>query len=74
MTEHPIVPLELPKGKLRPRNKLPKNRLVLNLKSNGVELSFYSDATSELILEVVDRVAPNSAVSITPQSIVIYCS
>lgn len=55
MTEHPIVPLELPKGKLRPRNKLPKNRLVLNLKSNGVELSFYSDATSELMLEVVDR-------------------
>ena len=53
MTEHPIVPLELPKGKLRPRNKLPKNRLVLNLKSNGVELSFY---TSELMLEVVDRV------------------
>ena len=42
-------------GKLRPRNKLPKNRLVLNLKSNGVELSFYSDATSELMLEVVDR-------------------
>ena len=56
MTEHPIVPLELPKGKLRPRNKLPKNRLVLNLKSKGVELSFYSDATSELMLEVVDRV------------------
>ena len=56
MTEHPIVPLELPKGKLRPRNKLPKNRLVLNLKSNGGELSFYSDATSELMLEVVDRV------------------
>ena len=57
MTEHPIVPLELPKGKLRPRNKLPKNRLVLNLKSNGVELSLfaYSDATSELMLEVVDR-------------------
>ena len=45
MTEHPIVPLELPKGKLRPRNKLPKNRPVLNLKSNGVEMSFYSDAT-----------------------------
>ena len=56
MTEHPIVSLELPKGKLRPRNKLPKNRLVLNLKSNGVELSFYSDATNELMLEVVDRV------------------
>ena len=56
MTEHPIVPLELTKGKLRPRNKLPKNRLVLNLKSNGVEMSFYSDATNELMLEVVDRV------------------
>ena len=55
MTEHPIVPLELPKGKLRTRNKLPKNRLVLNLKSNGVELSLYSDATNELMLEVVDR-------------------
>ena len=53
MTEHPIVPLELPKGKLRPRNKLPKNRPVLNLKSNGV---VYSDATNELMLEVVDRV------------------
>ena len=50
MTEHPIVPLELPKGKLRPRNKLLKNRLVLNLKSNGVELPFYSDATNELML------------------------
>ncbi|MDD6421168.1 MAG: hypothetical protein PUF91_07160 [Lactobacillus delbrueckii] len=56
MTEHPIVQLELPKGKLRPRNKIPKNRLVLNLKSKGVELSFYSDATNELMLEVVDRV------------------
>ncbi|MHC6248174.1 hypothetical protein ACYSJL_10050 [Lactobacillus delbrueckii] len=50
-----IVPLELPKDRIRPRNKLPKNRLVLNLKSNGVELSFYSDATRELMLEVVDR-------------------
>ena len=56
MTEHPIVPFELPKDKLRPRNKLPKNRLVLNLKSKGVELSFYSDATNGLMLEVVDRV------------------
>ena len=56
MTEHPIVPLELPKDRIRPRNKLPKNRLVLNLKSNGVEMSFYSDATNELMLEVVDRV------------------
>ena len=55
MTEHPIVPLELPKSKLRTRNKLPKNRLVLNLKSNGVELSFYSDAINELMIEVVDR-------------------
>ena len=54
MTEHPIVPLELPKEKIRPRNKLPKNRLVLNLKSKGVELSFYSDATNGLMLEVVD--------------------
>ena len=55
MTKHPIVPLELPKDRISPRNKLPKNRLVLNLKSNGVELSFYSDATRELMLEVVDR-------------------
>ncbi|MBT8940492.1 hypothetical protein BTI77_08680 [Lactobacillus delbrueckii subsp. bulgaricus] len=56
MTEHAIVSLELPKDRIRPRNnKLPKNRLVLNLKSNGVELSFYSDATNELMLEAVDR-------------------
>ena len=55
MTEHLIVPLELPKGRIRPRNKLPRNRLVLNLKSKGVELSFYSDATNELMIEVVDR-------------------
>ena len=55
MTKHPIVPLELPKDRIRPRNKLPKNRLVLNLKSKGVELSFYSDATNGLMLEVVDR-------------------
>ncbi|ARR37424.1 hypothetical protein [Lactobacillus delbrueckii] len=55
MTKHPIVPLELPKDRIRPRNNLPKNRLVLNLKSNGVELSFYSDATNELMIEVVDR-------------------
>ena len=55
MTKHPIVLLELPKDRIRPRNKLPKNRLVLNLKSNGVELSFYSDATNELMIEVVDR-------------------
>ena len=60
MTEHPIVPLELPKGKLRPRNKLPKNRLVLNLKSKGVELSFYSDATSELILAVVHKLSSHN--------------
>ena len=55
MTEHPIVPFELPKGRIKPRNKLPKNRLIFNLKSNGVELSFYSDATNELMFEVVDR-------------------
>ena len=55
MTEHPIVPLELPKGRVRPKNRPGKNRLVLNLKSNGVELSFYSDATSELMHEAVDR-------------------
>ncbi|APG67966.1 hypothetical protein LOB22_09120 [Lactobacillus delbrueckii subsp. lactis] len=55
MTKHPIVPLELPKDRIRPRNKLPKNRLVHNLKSKGVELSFYSDATNELMIEVVDR-------------------
>ena len=53
MTEHPIVPLEL--LRIKPRNKLPKNGLVLNLKSKGVELSFYSDASNELMLEVVDR-------------------
>lgn len=55
MPKHPIVPLELLKDRIKPRNKLPKNRLVLNLKSNGVELSFYSDATNELMIEVVDR-------------------
>ena len=55
MTEHPIVPLELPKGRIKPRNKLPKNGLVLNLKSKGIELPFYSDATNELMIEVVDR-------------------
>ncbi|MCD5504894.1 hypothetical protein [Lactobacillus delbrueckii] len=55
MIEHSIVPLELPKDRIRPRNKLPKNRLIFNLKSNGVELSFYSDATNELMIEVVDR-------------------
>lgn len=55
MTEHPIVPLELPKDRNRPKNRLGKNQLVLNLKSNGVELSLYSDAINELMLEVVDR-------------------
>ena len=55
MTEHPIIPLELLKDRVRPKNRPGKNRLALNLKSNVVELSFYSDATSELMLEVVDR-------------------
>ena len=55
MTEHLIVRLELPKDRIRPKNRPGKNRLVLNLKSNGVELSFYSDATSELMHEAVDR-------------------
>ncbi|ASW11176.1 hypothetical protein LDL72_01330 [Lactobacillus delbrueckii subsp. lactis DSM 20072] len=55
MTEHPIVPFELPKDRIRPKNRPGKNRLVLNLKSNVVELSFYSDATNELMIEVVDR-------------------
>lgn len=55
MTEHPIVPLELPKERIRPKNRPGKNQLVLNLKSNGVELLFYSDAINELMLEVVDR-------------------
>jgi hypothetical protein len=55
MTEHPIVPLQLPKDRIRPSNKLPKNRLFLNPKPNVVELSFYSDATNELMIEVVDR-------------------
>ncbi|MFV4928795.1 hypothetical protein [Lactobacillus delbrueckii] len=55
MTEHPIVPLELSKGRVKPKNRATRNRLVLNLKSKGVELSFYSDATNELMLEAVDR-------------------
>ena len=55
MTEHPIVPLELPKDRIRPKNRPGKNRLVLNLKSNGIELSFYSDDTSKLMLEGADR-------------------
>ncbi|MDM8281157.1 hypothetical protein QUW35_10890 [Ligilactobacillus agilis] len=55
MTEHPIVPLELPKGRVKPKNRSTRNRLILNLKSKGVELSFYSDATNELMIEVVDR-------------------
>lgn len=55
MTEHPIVQFELPKDRIRPKNRPGKNQLVLNLKSNGVELSFYSDAINELMLEVVDR-------------------
>uniref|UniRef100_UPI0030C859A2 hypothetical protein n=1 Tax=Lactobacillus delbrueckii TaxID=1584 RepID=UPI0030C859A2 len=55
MTEHPIVPLELPKGRVKPKNRLTRNRLILNLKSNGVELTFYSDATNKLMIEVVDR-------------------
>ena len=50
MAEHPIVPLELPKGKIRPKNSPRKNRRVLNLKSNGVEPSFYSDATNEFMI------------------------
>ncbi|WKZ98208.1 hypothetical protein MJT43_08870 [Lactobacillus delbrueckii] len=56
MTEHPIVPLELSKGRVKAKNRSTRNRLVLNLKSRGADLSFYSDATSELMLEVVDRV------------------
>ena len=55
MTEYPIVPLELPKGKVKSKNRSTKNRLVLNLKSKGVELSFYSDVTNALMIEVVDR-------------------
>ncbi|MDA3849570.1 hypothetical protein [Lactobacillus delbrueckii] len=55
MTKHTIVPLELPKGRIRPKKRNGKNRFILNLKSNGVELSFYSDATNELMLEVVDK-------------------
>jgi hypothetical protein len=55
MTEHPIVPFELPKDRIRPKNRLGQNQLLFNLKSNGVELSFYSDATNELMLEVVYR-------------------
>ena len=56
MTEHPIVPLELPKGKLRPRNKLPKNRLVLNLKSNGVEMSLLDTQRLEAYLPWAENV------------------
>ena len=55
MTEHPIVPLELPKDRIRPKNRPGRNRLVLNLKSKGVEPSFYGDATNELMLEAVDK-------------------
>ena len=55
MTEHPIVSLDLPNGRTRPKNRLFKNRVILNLKVKGIELSFYSNATDELMLEVVDR-------------------
>ena len=54
MTEHPIVPLELPKGRVKPKNRITMNRLVLNPESKGV-VSFYSDATNELMIEVVER-------------------
>ena len=50
MTEHPIVPLELLRGRFR-LNNWP----ALNLKSKGGELSFYSDAANELMIEVADR-------------------
>ncbi|MBT8918792.1 hypothetical protein ACXO3T_09275 [Lactobacillus delbrueckii subsp. bulgaricus] len=50
MTKHPIVPLELPKDRIRPRNKLPKNRLVLNPKSNVVELSLLDNQRLEVYL------------------------
>ncbi len=56
MTEHQIVPLELPKGKLRPRNKLPKNRLVRNLKSKGVELSLLDTQRLEAYLPWAENV------------------
>ncbi|MDD6386917.1 hypothetical protein [Lactobacillus equicursoris] len=56
MTEHQIVPLELPKDKLRPRNKLPKNRLVLNLKSNGVELSLLDTRRLEAYLPWAENI------------------
>ncbi|CCK84521.1 Putative uncharacterized protein [Lactobacillus equicursoris 66c] len=56
MTEHPIVPLELPKDKLRPRNKLPKNRLVLNLKSKGVELSLLDTQRLEAYLPWAENI------------------
>ena len=59
MTKHPIVPLELSKGRIKPKNGPTRNRLVLNLKSKGVELSFYSGTTNELMIEVVDRFLSN---------------
>ncbi|MCD5534291.1 hypothetical protein [Lactobacillus delbrueckii] len=56
MTKHPIVPLELLKDRIKPRNKRPKNRLVLNLKSNGVELSFYMNwSIIKLVSSVCSR-------------------
>ena len=30
MTEHPIVPIELPKGRVMPKHRATGNRLVLN--------------------------------------------
>lgn len=36
MTDHPIVPLDLPNGRTRPKNRLFKNRVILNLKANGI--------------------------------------
>ena len=56
MTEHPIILLELLKGRVKPKNRSTRNRLVLNLKSKGVELSFYSDATNALMIEGVGKV------------------
>lgn len=55
MTEYSIVLIESMNGRTRSKKRLFKKRVILNLKTNGIVLSFYSNATRELMFKVLDK-------------------
>lgn len=54
--QHPIVALKQPQRSQNQQSRLSRNCLMLSLKKNDLELSFYSSLDPELMNKLLDKV------------------